>query len=110
MRRVALLFLPAIFGLVLVLLADAPAAAQNKKEAPDVPPRQGKSETIKLFNGKDLDGWEGYENLWSVKDGTIVGKNTDEVKVSTYLLTKQKFSDFRLTAKVKLVEIGRAHV
>src|SRR5262249_36609357 len=31
-------------------------------------------------------------------------KNTEPVKVSTYLLTKRDFSDFRLTARVKLVE------
>jgi len=34
----------------------------------------------------------------------IVGKNTEPVPVSTYLLTKAKYSDFRLTATVKLVE------
>ena len=34
----------------------------------------------------------------------IVGKNTEPVKVSTYLLTKKTFTDFRLTATVKLVE------
>ena len=89
------------------LAATAGLAAdkdQPKKEAPVVPPREGKSETIKLFDGKDLDGWEGNKDLWSVEDGVIVGKNKDEVKVSTYLLTKRKFTDFRLTAKGKLVE------
>jgi hypothetical protein len=63
----------------------------------------GKSETLELFNGRDLAGWEGHENLWSVQDGVIVGKNTEPVKVSTYLLTRRKFSDFRLLATVKLV-------
>ena len=82
-----------------------PATADDRKdEAPIVERRKGKSETIKLFNGKNLDGWEGFEEYWSVKDGVIVGKNKDEVKVSTYLLTKKKFSDFRLLATVKLVE------
>jgi hypothetical protein len=76
----------------------------EEKKAPEIPPKTGKSETIKLFNGKDLEGWEGRTDLWSVKDGVIVGKNTEPVKVSTYLLTKRKFSDFRLTATVKLVE------
>ena len=54
---------------------------------------------IRLFNGKDFDGWEGHEKYWSAKDGVIIGKNTaeDAPKVSTYLLTKRKFTDFRLT-------------
>jgi len=68
------------------------------------PPRQGKSETIDLFNGKDLTGWVGHKHHWSVKDGVIVGKNTVPVKVSTYLLTERKFTDFRLLATVKLVQ------
>jgi hypothetical protein len=90
--------------LVLSLLGSAPAADDKKQSAPEVPPRQGKSETIKLFNGTDLDGWEGYPHLWSVKDGVIVGKNTKPIDVSTYLFTKRKFSDFRLLATVKLVQ------
>ena len=71
-------------------------------DAPVVPPKSGESETIQLFNGKDLDGWEGHEKYWSAHDGVIVGKNTERVPVSTYLLTKRKFSDFRLLATVKL--------
>src|SRR5215472_13960544 len=85
------------------LLAALPAIAADKPkdEAPVVKPKEGKSETIKLFDGKTLDGWEGHEKLWSVKDGAIVGKNTEEVKVSTYLVTKKKFSDFLLKSRVK---------
>ena len=40
-----------------------------------MPPREGKSETIKLFDGKTLDGWEGDKDLWSVENGEIVGKS-----------------------------------
>jgi hypothetical protein len=82
----------------------AAAADQAKKEAPVIPPRKGKSETIKLFNGKDLKGWEGHKDLWSVEDGVIVGRNTKPNPVSTYLLTKRNFSDFRLKAKGKLAK------
>ncbi len=95
---------PVCAALAILTLA-VPAIPDDKPaQAPIVPPRKGKSETIKLFNGKNLDGWEGFEEYWSVKDGVIVGKNKSEVKVSTYLLTKRKFSDFRLLATVKLVE------
>jgi 3-keto-disaccharide hydrolase len=75
-----------------------------RAQAPNVPPREGKSETVSLFDGKTLDGWDGHSKHWSVVDGVIVGKNTEPVKVSTYLLTKTLYTDFRLTAKVKLVE------
>ena len=80
------------------------AAARGQSKAPEVPPKEGKTETITLFNGNDLTGWEGRESLWAVRDGAIVGKNSEPIKVSTYLLTKQSFSDFRLKARVKLVQ------
>jgi hypothetical protein len=92
---------------LLALVAAAPRGADKSKDKTEpvvVPPRTGNSEKIHLFNGKDLSGWEGHEKLWSVDNGEIVGKNADEIKVSTYLLTKQKFTDFRLTARVKLVK------
>jgi hypothetical protein len=80
----------------------SPLGADDKKGAPVVEPKKGKRETIKLFNGKDLAGWQGHEKYWSVKDETIIGRNTKEVPVSTYLLTKRKFSDFRLVFDFKL--------
>jgi hypothetical protein len=96
------------FAFLLTLTFAGFASAQAKKappkEAPVVPPREGKSETKDLFNGKDLEGWEGYTDLWSVQDGVIVAKNTSPLAFSTYLVTKQKFSDFRLTFSAKLVQ------
>ena len=71
---------------------------------PVVPPRSGSTETIQLFDGKSLNGWAGHFKHWSVDNGEIVGKNTLPVPVSTYLLTEKNYTDFRLTAKVKLVE------
>jgi hypothetical protein len=92
--------------LTILSLGQGPgmAFAQDKKEPPLVPPRKGEREVIELFNRKDLTGWEGHQKYWSVKDGTIIGKNTDEVKVSTYLLTRRRFSDFRLVFDFKLAE------
>jgi hypothetical protein len=95
---------------ILLLVFAAPVVAQEKKtpqpkkEAPVVPPREGKNETIKLFDGKTLEGWEGYTDLWSVKDGIIVAKTDKALKYSTYLLTKNKYTDFRLTFSNKLVK------
>src|SRR5262249_15292657 len=91
-------------------LALADDKNKVQKDTPVVPPRQGKTETIKLFNGKDLEGWEGHSHLWSVKDGVIVAKNTEPIKVSTYLVTKRKFSDFRLTGTVRVGDGGRKHM
>ncbi|MHC5538175.1 3-keto-disaccharide hydrolase [Singulisphaera rosea] len=79
--------------------AEPPAYAR-------VEPDAKASETIRLFDGKDLEGWEGHKQYWSVEAGEVVGRNLEGVGVSTYLLTKRTFSDFRLIAKVKRVKSG----
>ena len=104
MKRIVAGVCFAIIALFLVADSSVLPAAEKDKDAPNIPPRKGKSETIKLSNGTDLDGWEGYEDLWSVKDGIIVAKNTKPLKYSTYLLTKKKYTDFRLVFAAKLVE------
>ncbi len=81
---------------------DAPV--EPPKEAPVVPPKKGTSETIELFNGKDINDWIGHKELWTVENGEIVGHNTMNNPVSTYLLTKQNYSDFRLLVTTKLVK------
>lgn len=90
---------------VLLFFSAINLVAQNQKKAAEVvPPRQGETKIIELFDGKSLDGWVGYTDLWSVKDGDIVGRNDKPLTFSTYLLTKDKYSDFRLTFAAKLVE------
>ncbi len=94
-------------ALLAALLVVGTSAGQGKKPptkiAPVVPPRSGESKTIKLFDGKTLDGWEGYTDLFSVADGVIVAKNDKPLTYSTYLHTKDKYTDFRLTFSAKLV-------
>ena len=61
---------------------------------------------IPLFNGTDLTGWEGQiGKYFSVDDREIVGRNTQEnaPKASTYLVTKQKYRNFRLIFEARLV-------
>jgi hypothetical protein len=58
-----------------------------------------------LFNGKDLQGWEATKpELWSVKDGMIIGKQgKNQLEKNTFLATKEKYTDFVLKASVRLV-------
>src|ERR1043166_9385298 len=102
------------FGTFTLLIGSADFAGGKDKKVeakkpPEIGPREGKRETIKLFNGKDLEGWEGYADLWSVKDETIIARNKERLKVSTYLFTKKNFSDFRLIFSAKLGEINEMH-
>jgi CubicO group peptidase (beta-lactamase class C family) len=60
---------------------------------------------VRLFNGSNLDGWQGHVGKYfTVENGVIIGKNTEEnaPKASTYLLTKQKYRNFRLIFESRL--------
>ena len=58
-----------------------------------------------LFNGKDLEGWDGNPIHWSVEYGAIVGLNTKEnpTKGNTFLIWKGgNLKDFDLTLECKI--------
>jgi hypothetical protein len=82
--------------LFVILLISATGYAQLSKEE--------KKEGFKpMFNGKNLEGWDGDPRLWKVVNGVVVG-NTDGVTLdgNTFLISKQEYSDFVLRAQVKL--------
>ena len=56
-----------------------------------------------LFNGKNLDGWDGDPRLWKAVNGEIAG-STEGVTLegNTFLITKASFSDFILRIQMKL--------
>ena len=62
------------------------------------------AEETALFNGKDLTGWRGDTDLWSVEDGVITGRTTLEkpATVNTFLIWKGEMVDFELTLKYKM--------
>jgi uncharacterized protein (TIGR03067 family) len=69
-----------------------------------ISPRSGRAaesdEGFKLLvNGKDLSGWDGNPELWSFKDGAIIGETTKEHPISgnTFLIwTNGTVGDFEL--------------
>ena len=87
----------AILGLALApaLTADEPVnqlTAREKQEG-----------YILLFNGKNLDGWEGSPDLWSVERGAIVGTtDSHPIQENTFLIYRERFSDFILRFDIKL--------
>ena len=57
-----------------------------------------------LFNGKDLTGWSGKTEFWSVKDGAIFGETTKDkpTKGNTFLVWKGgDVADFVFKTKVR---------
>lgn len=56
-------------------------------EVPQTAPAES-DDMARLFNGKDLTGWDGDPRLWSVRDGVIRGETTPEkvAKGNTFLI------------------------
>jgi len=87
LRSLCLLVVPA-----LAFAADNTLTPQEKKEGFTL-----------LFNGKNLDGWEGDPVRWSVQNGAIVGSSDGHpFKVNTFLIHKGTFANFILKGDIKL--------
>lgn len=86
------------------LLAEDKPAGWSEQQVAKLP----KTETpIRLFNGKDLEGWDGQTaKYFKVDNGEIVARNEKEnaPKASTYLVTNKKYRNLRLIFESKLVE------
>jgi len=67
--------------------------------------RAGDGQSL-FFNGKNLDGWEGLTEYWSVKDGAIVGATPKGLKFNTFLCSKGTYKDFELKFEVRLKDGG----
>ena len=104
MRRAAGRRVAAVLAGGLMALGIAGIAAAEEKAAPAAP---GAAEAgfVPIFNGKDLAGWEGNPDFWSVQDGAITGQTTKEkpAKGNTFLIWKGgEVKDFELRLEFKL--------
>lgn len=82
-----------VFGTACLLIATSGYAEKPQATAP--PKEAGMTE---LFDGKDLDGWNGDPRLWEVRDGVIHGETTESVstKGNTFLIWRDEAADFDL--------------
>jgi hypothetical protein len=61
---------------------------------------------LTFFNGKDLTGWDGLKEYWSVKHGVIVGATPAGLSFNTFLCSKKSYHDFELHFQVWLTGAG----
>jgi hypothetical protein len=93
-----------VFVLTMAISLISPVHAQEATATESARSLQG-GEVKTLFDGKSLDGWRGREDLWSVADGAIVGRTTNEqpIKQNTFLILNEEVEgDFELTLQYKI--------
>ncbi|MFT5469376.1 MAG: putative heme-binding domain-containing protein [Verrucomicrobiales bacterium] len=69
-----------------------------------IPAAAGAEDFQNVFNGKDLTGWKGLTEFWTVKDGAIVGETTKEkpTKGNTFLVWQGgELGDFEFKCQVR---------
>jgi|SRR5438034_1187463 len=98
MKRASLILWLAAIALVrpggLIAADRSPATAQNRGDGYET-----------LFNGKNLHGWKGDTNLWSVQSSNLVGRTTARypLKESSFLIwTNGTVHDFELHLDYKI--------
>jgi hypothetical protein len=87
------------------LLKGAAAAGLVVAAPYIIPARVWGAEAKAIFNGKDLTGWDGDPQFWSVQDGAITGLTTAEkpAKGNTFIIWRGgTLKDFELHAPFRL--------
>ncbi len=83
-------------------------AAEGPQTAPAEP-----AGMQRIFNGKDLSGWDGDPRLWSVKDGAIRGETTEQQATvgNTFLIWKEGGTkDFELRLSFRCSDINNSGI
>jgi hypothetical protein len=72
-------------ALIALSLADHPSRAQDLTTPiePAALPKPDVDGFITLFNGRNLAGWTGLAEYWSVRDGSISGHQTKDMSKQT---------------------------
>lgn len=96
--KVSMLFTTSLVFCLWLAAASPVRAQENVKE---------------IFNGKDLSGWKGNTDLWSVQDGAITGITTAEnpLKFNTFLVWQDgTVGDFELELDYRIGAEGNSGI
>ena len=65
------------------------------------------NDQVFVFNGRNLSGWLGLSECWTIKDGALVGSTPPTgLEHNTFLCSKRTHTDFELKFQVKLTGTG----
>ncbi len=91
-----------VWTAVLSALLGSAAAAPTDPWNVLTPAEAGQGYEL-LFNGKNLQGWDGDPDLWTVENGSLVGSSDlRPLQANSFLISRREFGDFVLRFDVKL--------
>lgn len=72
-------------------------------------PKPGPDGFVSLFNGRNLNGWSGDSQFWSVEDGALTGKTDGSLKMNRFITWEgSTVRNFDLRVKVKVTPGGNS--
>lgn len=92
---------PRWFAVLLLPFFSTPVLSDE----PTAPPAGFRS----IFNGRDLSGWEGSSEYWSVKDGCLTGITDGTLKYNRFIMWRGgTLKNFELRVQVKVTPGGNS--
>lgn len=105
-KNLSYLLAAAMLGFASISCTDSHSASQENSE----------KETdgfVEIFNGENLDGWEGDTTYWSVQDGNLVGEITPAtlLKTNSFIIWEGgEPGDFELKGEFNISEKGNSGI
>lgn len=99
-------------SLLILTLSGFSLSLFSQARFPEMPENDEKGFAA-IFNGKDLDGWDGDPVYWSVREGKIVGEISPETIVdrNTFLIWRGgKPSNFELKLEYRISDEGNSGI
>ncbi len=88
---------------------DFPTASQIRLKVDNATGSNPPDGFQSIFNGRDLTGWEGSPQYWSVEDGCLTGKADGTLKFNRFITWRGgKVRNFELRVKVKVSPGGNS--
>ncbi len=89
----------------------SPSTAPHPTESAMVGARADADGFVNVFNGKNLQGWSGDPQYWSVEDGALTGITDGSLKMNRFLSWKfSTIRNFELKVKVKVTAGGNSGI
>jgi hypothetical protein len=97
------------YKLLLLLVVVTTSCKHNQKEVDD----KNENDFISIFNGENLEGWEGDPTYWRVENGILIGEVTPEtiLKRNSFIIYKKEQPDnFELKLEYRISEFGNSGI
>ncbi len=83
----------------------------HPEAAANVGARPGRDGFVQLFNGRNLNQWDGDSQYWSVQDGALTGVADGTLKMNRFITwTQATLVNFDLRVKVKITAGGNSGI